>query len=161
MCSLRCAIRAAKPSHLSTGNSGAHVFALPSGKVPPRGKVEEKLRQAPQDKKGHAPDQPRRHSAQSSAGCPSTGPGSDPGVLRIASGGFESCHSLTMPYNAAAWLVSSYDCPSVAVSSNFSPSRLHRQKKRQLLPPCRVLVLRRQQPCQHLQQPYQEPVSLS
>ena len=42
-------MRAAKPSsHLSTGNSGTHVFTLPSGKVLRRGKVEEKLRQAAQ-----------------------------------------------------------------------------------------------------------------
>ena len=32
-------MRAAKPSHLSTDNSGAHVFALSSGKVLHRGKV--------------------------------------------------------------------------------------------------------------------------
>ena len=45
--------RAAKPSHLSTGNSGTHVFTLTltSGKVLHRGKVEEKLRQAAQQLK--------------------------------------------------------------------------------------------------------------
>ena len=41
-------MRAAKPSHLSTGNSGTHVFTSPSGKVLHRGKVEDKLRQAAQ-----------------------------------------------------------------------------------------------------------------
>jgi hypothetical protein len=39
-------MRAAKPSYLSTGNSGTHVFTLPNGKVLlHRGKVEGKLRQ--------------------------------------------------------------------------------------------------------------------
>lgn len=41
-------MRSAKPSHLSTGNSGTHVFTLTSGKVLHRDKVEAKLRQAAQ-----------------------------------------------------------------------------------------------------------------
>ena len=44
-------MRAAKPSHLTTGNSGTHVFTLTSGKVLHRDKVEEMLRQAAQQLK--------------------------------------------------------------------------------------------------------------
>ena len=53
-------IRTAKPPHLSTGNSGTHVFTLTSGKVLRRGKVEEKLRQADRQLNIPAPMVPTR-----------------------------------------------------------------------------------------------------